>query len=508
VAASFDVVVPTCGRASLETLLGALASMAADLSGSVVVVDDRHSPVGPLSPEAPPAELAGRLRVFPGRATGPAAARNVGWRACTSDWVAFLDDDVIPEPDWARALAGELATAAPRVGAVQGQISVPLSGGRRPTDWERNVAGLEDAQWATADMAYRRAALAAVGGFDERFPRAYREDADLGLRVAGAGWTIERGRRRVVHPVRPAPSSVSLRLQAGNRDDVLMRALHGRLWRHRAGAPPGRRRRHVATTLAAAGAVAALATGHRRAAAGATAAWVAGTAELAYARIKPGPRTRREVQTMLWTSALMPAVATYYSAAGLLNVTCRLSTADGRLGVAGPAPAAVLFDRDGTLIHDVPYNGDPARVQPMPGAREALDRLRREGVPVAVVSNQSGVGRGLITRAQMQAVNLRVEQMLGPIATWVVCEHAPGEGCDCRKPAPGLVLAAAERLGVAPARCAVVGDIGSDVEAALAAGARAVLVPTALTRPEEVAAAPEVATRIDEAVEMLVGARP
>ena len=75
--------------------------------------------------------------------------------------------------------------------ATQGRIVVPVPA--RPTDWERNVSGLEHARWATADMAYRRDVLAAVGGFDERFPRAYREDADLGLRVTAAGWRIVDG---------------------------------------------------------------------------------------------------------------------------------------------------------------------------------------------------------------------------------------------------------------------------------------------------------------------------
>src|SRR5438270_287781 len=126
-----------------------------------------------------------------------------------------------------------------------------------------NGAGLEGARWATADMAYRRAALVAVGGFDERFPRAYREDADLGIRVTGAGFRIVRGERRVNHPVRPAGPWVSLRLQKGNRDDALMRALHGPAWRERAGVPRGRRPRHLATTAAGSLALAGLAVRRR-----------------------------------------------------------------------------------------------------------------------------------------------------------------------------------------------------------------------------------------------------
>ena len=172
----------------------------------------------------------------------------------------------------------------------------------------------------------------------------------------------------------------------------------------------------------------------------------------------------------------------------------------------GPArrPAAVLFDRDGTLVRDVPYNGDPALVEPVPGAREALDRLRRAGVRTAVVSNQSGIARGLLTRAQVDAVNARVEQLLGPLGPFFVCEHGPEDGCGCRKPQPGMVLAAADALGVAPQDCALVGDIGADVGAALAAGARPVLVPTPVTRQDEVDDAPEVARDLRAAVDLLL----
>jgi histidinol-phosphate phosphatase family protein len=172
-----------------------------------------------------------------------------------------------------------------------------------------------------------------------------------------------------------------------------------------------------------------------------------------------------------------------------------------------PRPAAVLLDRDGTLVVDVPYNGDPAHVRVMPGARRAVDRLRAAGIPLAVVSNQSGIARGLLTESDVAAVNRRVEELLGPLGPWLVCPHGPGDGCGCRKPAPGLVVEAAARLGVEPARCAVVGDIGADVDAALAAGARAVLVPTPRTRREEVDAAPERASDLEEAVQLLLGGR-
>jgi histidinol-phosphate phosphatase family protein len=162
----------------------------------------------------------------------------------------------------------------------------------------------------------------------------------------------------------------------------------------------------------------------------------------------------------------------------------------------------VNFDRDGTLVHDVPYNGDPALLAPVDGAAEAVARARGAGAGVAVVTNQSGVARGLLTRAQVDAVNAELDRVVGPFDTVLVCPHDDGDGCTCRKPAPGLVTGALAELGIAPHDAVVIGDIGADVAAAQAAGARAVMVPTEGTRTEEIDAAPAVALDLPEAVEM------
>jgi D-glycero-D-manno-heptose 1,7-bisphosphate phosphatase len=169
---------------------------------------------------------------------------------------------------------------------------------------------------------------------------------------------------------------------------------------------------------------------------------------------------------------------------------------------------AVLFDRDGTLVHDVPYNGDPALVRLMPTAREAVDEVRLHGLRTGVVSNQSGVARGLLTRGQVEAVNARVAALLGRFGAWLWCPHGPEDGCGCRKPRPGLVLAACAELGVDPGETVVIGDIGADLAAAAAAGARAVLVPTETTLPEEVEAAPLVAPTVLAAVRLALDPAP
>ncbi|WP_344600162.1 glycosyltransferase family 2 protein, partial [Streptomyces glaucus] len=227
----YAVVVPTLVRGTLADCLAALAAATGPPPERIVLVDDRPGPdAGPEALEHPLSvlgDLRERTVVLRGGGRGPAAARNTGLRAVTAPWTAFLDDDVQVGPHWCDQLARDLAEAAPDTAGVQGVITVPLPGGRRPTDWERGTAGLARARWITADMAYRTDALKQAGGFDERFERAFREDADLALRLLDAGWRIRRGRRTTRHPVRPASRWVSLEQQRGNADDALMRRLHG-----------------------------------------------------------------------------------------------------------------------------------------------------------------------------------------------------------------------------------------------------------------------------------------
>ena len=492
------IVVPTVGRPSLLTLLERLAGQTTRVTAPVLLVDDSPGPARRTPPEWLD-DLPFRARVLVSGGRGPAAARNLGWRHARTPWVSFVDDDVLPEDDWYAMLLADLRAVGPDVVGSQGRLTVPLPTDRRPTDWERSTAGLEGALWITADLTYRRDALAAVGGFDERFPRAYREDVDLGLRITSGGRQVVWGQRRVQHPVRPADRWVSVRRQVGNADDALMRRLHGRRWRTSAQAPGGRLPLHVATVAASVGGAVATLAGRRRVGALATLAWAALTIDFARLRIRPGPRTPDEVGTMLVTSLLIPFVAVAAALRGRLVHRA-----------AAPwcgAPDLVLVDRDGTIVHDVPYNTDPSEVRPVAGARESLDRLRQNGIRVGVVTNQSGVGRGLITPDELDRVNRRVAELLGPFDVWCQCLHAPEERCACRKPAPTLVLDACRRLGVAPDRAVVVGDIGADVAAAHAAGACGILVPTPATRRPEVVAAPHVRADLAAVVDDLLGGR-
>jgi histidinol-phosphate phosphatase family protein len=124
-----------------------------------------------------------------------------------------------------------------------------------------------------------------------------------------------------------------------------------------------------------------------------------------------------------------------------------------------------------------------------------------------VVTNQSGVARGLISPEQLERVNARVSELLGPFQVWSVCPHGADDGCGCRKPAPGLIKDAAAQLGVPVDRCVVIGDTGADVAAAAAAGARGILVPTRRTLRPEIQAAKELAPDITAAVELALSGR-
>lgn len=302
---SFDVVIPTIGRPSLYTLLRTLANARGELPDRVVLVDDRRDQSQSLDRTHIDERLRSRVTIVPGKAAGPAAARNTGWRHSDAQWIAFLDDDVEVEGDWLERAAADIADLSQRDAGSQGRLRVPLPKDRPPTDWERNVFGLQSSSWITADMIYRRSLLEELGGFDERFRRAYREDAEFALRVFSLGYGIRRGSRGVLHPVRAADPWVSVRLQAGNADDVLMYALHGPNWRARANAPGGRWPYHAATVLC-------------------FTAWAALTARFAWERIADGPCTPKEIGTMLATSAVIPFAAVYHRLRGIAGAASML----------------------------------------------------------------------------------------------------------------------------------------------------------------------------------------
>jgi D-glycero-D-manno-heptose 1,7-bisphosphate phosphatase len=152
---------------------------------------------------------------------------------------------------------------------------------------------------------------------------------------------------------------------------------------------------------------------------------------------------------------------------------------------------AVFLDRDGTIVKDVGYISDPELVELVPGAAEALAALRARGYRLVVVSNQSGIGRGYFGCGEARAVHERVVEVLERHGVELddaqYCPHAPDDGCDCRKPRPGLLLRAARALNLDLARSVMVGNGAVDVEAGQAAGCRTILLGDGTAWPDVVA---------------------
>lgn len=128
---------------------------------------------------------------------------------------------------------------------------------------------------------------------------------------------------------------------------------------------------------------------------------------------------------------------------------------------------ALFLDRDGTIIEDCGYPRDPGQVRLLPGAAEALKALASEGWKLIVISNQSGVGRGIVTAVEMEAVQERfldlMREHMVPIAASYVCPHAPGDRCECRKPSPFLLQLAAREHSLDLAASWMIGDREADV---------------------------------------------
>lgn len=213
-ALAVSVVIPTCGRPKLlARCLEALSRQSIGRGAfEIIVVDDSET------------------------RNGPAVTRNVGWRRARAPIVAFTDDDTVPAPDW---LAEGLAKFAgpERADAVTGRVVMPI--GASPTDYERDAAALERGEFVTANCFCRRSVLEEVGGFDEHFRMAWREDSDLQFRLLHAGARILHAPAAVVvHPVRPAAWGVSLRQQRKIMFDALLYKKHPKLYRERIRATP------------------------------------------------------------------------------------------------------------------------------------------------------------------------------------------------------------------------------------------------------------------------------
>lgn len=307
-----SVVVPTFNRPDLLDLcLDALVRQDLDPGAyEIVVADDAasietHRQVAAWTEQC--AESGPAIRYVAVSTTqGPAAARNAGWRAAQGAILAFTDDDCLPKSGWLRAGCDAIERGA---SAATGRVVVPLP--EAPTDYELNAAGLETAEFVTANCFCRRDVLEAIGGFDERFAAAWREDSDLHFALLERGQTIAHAPHAVVvHPVRRASWGVSLTQQRKSQFNALLFKKHPALYRERIQRwPPQSYYAVVASVVGVAAGVIA----RRRAAAAASAAlWVWLTGRFVARRLRGTSREPAHVLEMVATSAAIPPLAVFW----------------------------------------------------------------------------------------------------------------------------------------------------------------------------------------------------
>jgi GT2 family glycosyltransferase len=316
-----SVVVPTYRRPEmLERCLAALAAQSfPGRAYEIVVADD--------GVETRVRETAARwnratgaapaVRYVPVTETqGPAGARNRGWEAAQGEIIAFTDDDTVPEREWL-AEGGLAMAAAPDILAASGCVVVPLPPGA-PTDHEKDVSRLSEAEFVTANCFVRRAALQAVGGFDERFTSAWREDSDLQFMLMQLGGRLVCAPRAIVsHPVRPAGGWDNLRAHRKIAFDALLFKKHPRLYRERI--------RHAAPWnyyVMVAGMAAFFAGGLLALPALAWAGvlvWLVPTVRFARRRLEGTSRDPHHVAEVILTSIAIPPVAVFWRLAGALR---------------------------------------------------------------------------------------------------------------------------------------------------------------------------------------------
>ena len=311
-----SVVVPTFKRPQLlDRCLAALVAQTFDPSAyEVVIADDAASESTRCQVEdwrSRCLQTGPAIHYLPLRDShGPAAARNAGWRFARGRVIAFTDDDCIPEPEW--LTAGTRAIRAGAIG-VSGRVVVPLP--EDPTDYERNAAGLATAEFVTANCFYLRSALEAVGGFDERFAMAWREDSDLWLTFMGRGDTLVTAEDAVVvHPLRPAPWGVSLSQQRKSQYNALLYKKHPVLYRQHV--QPGPPRDYYAIVTSIAGCLLGLGLRRPGIAIASFMVWVRLTGAFIARRLHGSSRRPGHIAEMAVTSALIPPLAVYWRLRG------------------------------------------------------------------------------------------------------------------------------------------------------------------------------------------------
>jgi glycosyltransferase involved in cell wall biosynthesis len=315
-----SVVVPSFRRPDLlGRCLGALLEQELDPSRyEVIVADDAAEPQTERLVTAWQvlAEKRGGPRIRYLAVTGPhgpAAARNRGWRAAAGEIIAFTDDDCVPQAHW---LSTGVEAFAEDIAAAWGRIVMPLPS--EPTDYERDAARLTTAEFVTANCFCRRAVLEALGGLDENFTAAWREDSDLFFSLLEHNAKVTHVPQAiVVHPVRPAPWGVSLRQQRKILFDALLYKKHPKLYRSKIRSSPPWHYYGICCSLLS-GLVAA-ASGFGTVALALGSVWGVLTGRFFWSRLRHTSHRLKHIAEMALTSALIPPLAVFWRLFGVVK---------------------------------------------------------------------------------------------------------------------------------------------------------------------------------------------
>jgi glycosyltransferase involved in cell wall biosynthesis len=248
---------------------------------------------------------------------GPAAARNMGWKQAHAALIAFTDDDCIPDEGWLQAIYDlHVANGYPSAIAYAGKTIVPLP--KTPTDYEKNISHLSEAEFITANCAVTKDALIKVGGFDERFTMAWREDSDLQFKLMREHITLIRNEGAIViHPVRKASWGISLKDEKKGIFNSLLYKKYPELYKQKIQpSPPWNYYFIIISFLVF---VAGLVASWQPAVIAGLTFWLGGTASFIANRLRGTPRSWEHTAEMIFTSVFIPFLSVYYRIYGAVK---------------------------------------------------------------------------------------------------------------------------------------------------------------------------------------------
>jgi glycosyltransferase involved in cell wall biosynthesis len=273
---------------------------------------DSYEAVGRFNPKALPVIKYFQLP----RKGGPAAARNRGWQQALGELIAFTDDDCIPDRQWLSGLWKIYHESGKKTAAFTGRTIVPMP--PIPTDYELNIAQLEKAEFITANCACTKKAMLTVGGLDERFTMAWREDSDLQFKFIEKNIPIFRVPEAVVtHPVRKAPWGVSIKEEKKGVFNALLYKKYPQLYKEKI--QPNPPWNYYLILLCIIIFVAGLGLGNDIAALAGVTGWLLATIWFTIKRLSRTSHSIRHVWEMFATSLVIPFLSLYYRFYGALK---------------------------------------------------------------------------------------------------------------------------------------------------------------------------------------------